>query len=171
MDLRPTRFRGWHPAQSGWKLIDCVRSRRNSNGHCVSTVAVARVLYRLVDGGSDRTRKRRVCPETQSGSDKCNAAIVSQRLHGPLLKRSDRRRAGPEVSEAKPRKSFTRVPSRRKSDCPGSATVSRVDCFSESSSSSYACAKCVRTKYVRTERARGCGPANCGSATECCWRR
>jgi hypothetical protein len=142
----------------------------------VSTVAVARVLYRLVDGGSDRSWKRRVCPETQPGSNKCNAAIVPQRLHGSLLKRSDRRRACPELSEAKPRKSFARVPNRRQSDCPGSATGSRVDCFSESSGSSYACAKYVhakyvRTKYVCTERARGRGAANRDSAAECCWRR
>ena len=105
----------------------------NSNGHCVSTVFVARALYRLVDSGSDSSWKRRVCSETQSSSDKCNAAIVPQRLHGSLLKRSDRRRARPELSEAKPRKSFARMPNRRKSDCPGIATGSRVDCFSESS--------------------------------------
>jgi len=134
----------------------------------VSTVAVARVLYRLVDGGGDRSRKRRVCPETQPGSDKCNAAIVPQRLHGSLLKRSDRRRACPELSKAKPRKSFARVPNRRKSDCPGIATGSRVDCFSESSGSTCACAKYVHAEYVNTERARGA--ANGHSAAECCWQ-
>src|SRR6185369_11195054 len=133
-------------------------------GHCVSTVFVARALYRLVDSGSDSSWKRRVCSETQSSSDKCNAAIVPQRLHGSLLKRSDRRRARPELSEAKPRKSFARVPNRRKSDCPGIATGSRVDCFSESSGSTCACAK-----YVHTERARGA--ANGHSTAECCWRR
>jgi len=123
-------------------------------------------LYRLVDGGSDRSWKRRVCSETQSGSDKCNAAIVPQRLHGTLLKRSDRRRARSELSEAEPRKSFAGVPNRRESGCPGIATGSGVNRSSKSSGSSYACAKCVRT-----ECARGRGAANCGSATECCWRR
>jgi hypothetical protein len=171
LDFRPTRLRGCYPAQSSRKLVDCFRSRRNSNGYCVSTVAVARVLYRLIDGGS---RKRRVCPETQSGSDKCNAAIVPQRLHGSLLKRSDRRRARSELSEAEPRKSFARVPNRRQSDFPGIATGNSVYRFSESSGSSYACAKYVhakyvRTKYVRTERARGRGAANRDSAAECCW--
>jgi len=132
----------------------------------VSTVFVARALYRLVDSGSDSSWKRRVCSETQSSSDKCNAAIVPQRLHGSLLKRSDRRRARPELSEAKPRKSFARMPNRRQSDRPGIATGSRVDCFSESSGSSCACAKYVHAEYVRAR-----GAANRGSAAECCWRR
>jgi hypothetical protein len=91
-----------------------------------------------------------------------------------LLKRSDRRRARPELSEAEPRKSFARVPNRRQSDFPGIATGNSVYRFSESSGSSYACAKYVhakyvRTKYVRTERARGA--ANRDGAAECCWRR
>ena len=55
----------------------------------MSTVLVARALYCLVDGGGDRSWKRCVCPETQLGSDKCNAAIVPQPLNGALLNRPD----------------------------------------------------------------------------------
>jgi hypothetical protein len=58
------------------------------------------------------------------------------------------------------------MPNRRQSDRPGIATGSRVDCFSESSGSSCACAKYVHAEYVRAR-----GAADRGSAAECCWRR
>jgi len=126
----------------------------NSNDLYVSTV-FARVLSRLIDSGIDRRCRRRVCAETQSESNKCNAAIVPQRLHGSLLIRSDRWCACPELSEAEPRESFTRVPNRRESNWLGFACGSRVDYSSESSSPSRAGTKYVRTKCVRTKCAHG----------------
>jgi hypothetical protein len=141
----------------------------NSNDLCVSTV-FARVLSRLIDSGSDRRCRRRVCAETQSDSNKCNAAIVPQRLHGSLLIRSDRWCACPELPEAEPRESFTRVPNRRESNWLGFACGSRVGYSSESSGPSravtkyvhtkYVHTKYVHTKYVRTKCAHGRGAAN-----------
>jgi hypothetical protein len=120
----------------------------------VST-AFARALFRLIDGDIDRRGKRRVCAKTQSGPDKRNAAIVPRRLHGSLLERSDRWRAGTELSEAEPRKSLAGLPNRGESNCPGSAAGSGGERSRESSGSRCACAEYVRANHACTECGRG----------------
>jgi hypothetical protein len=122
----------------------------------------ARVLFRIIGSDIDQRGKRRVCAKTQSGPGKCNAAIVPQRLHGSLLKRPDRWRARPELSEAEPRKSLAGLPNSGESNRPGAGAC-------ESNGSACACAEYVRANHARTECRSGTATRYC--AAECRWRR
>jgi hypothetical protein len=103
--------------------------------------AVTCIVYRFTGRGSNQCWKRGACAEAQPGSAQCNATILPQRLHGSLLDSPDRRRAGPELSEAKSLESLASVPERREGNRAGYARSSGVEYPCDGPSC--ACAKCA----------------------------